>query len=231
MVFEANPRRYTNVVELGSDRSPLIVIDDFSIDPAGLVDLAAQATYIEVGPIYPGVRAPAPEGYEVALLAAVASRMQEVFGARPELELELCAFSMVTTPAGSLKPLQRIPHFDGPETSRFAFVHYLCAPEFGGTSFYRHRATGFECMTPDRVLVYREHLREQLNASVPAAGYVDGDNEYFERIHSVAARFNRLIIYRGNALHSGDIPAEVLLTENPRAGRLTINSFGHLRAT
>ena len=57
-----------------------------------------------------------------------------------------------------------------------------------------------------------------------------GDTRYFERIHAVEAARDRLIIYRGNALHSGDITSRTVLSEDPRRGRLTINGFGFLRS-
>ena len=118
--------------------------------------------------------------------------------------------------------------FDGAETTRFAFIHYLCPPSCGGTSFYRHRATGFECVSPPRLAEYRGCLTRELNARAPAPEYVRGDTGLFERIHSVPAEYNRLIVYKGNALHSGDIPEDLPLTEDPRQGRLTVNGFGHL---
>jgi hypothetical protein len=229
-VFEANATRRSSSVAIGAERSPILCIDDFSAEPGPLVDQAARAHYIDVGPVYPGVRAPAPAEYVRTLLTTIAPEVERVFGAPPEDELELCAFSMVTTPSSTLKPAQRIPHFDGPEPRRFAFLHYLCAPHFGGTSFYRHRSTGFESVTPERMMIYRAEVERELRASPPAAVYMNANTEVFEQVHSVAASFNRLVIYRGNLLHSGDIPPGLVLIEDPRHGRLTINGFGFLRA-
>lgn len=228
-MFAANAARRSSVVHIGAEESPIICIDDFSAAPQRLVETAAQAHYIDVGPLYPGVRAPAPLAYIDTLLQAVAPLMEQAFGAPPERNLELCAFSMVTTSAAALQPAQRIPHFDGPEPRRFAFLHYLCALHLGGTSFYRHRSTGFECVTVERLGRYRARVDNELRSAPPGAGYINGDTAVFQRIHSVAALFNRLIIYRGNLLHSGDIPPGLVLLEDPRDGRLTINGFGFLR--
>lgn len=225
--MKVNPRRNVTVFAPGAERSPLICIDDFALEPNTIVAMAAEAAFIQMGSTYPGVRAPAPAAYIDALLAGIQSLLHEVFGARARLQLELCAFSMVTTGREALTALQRIPHFDGPEPTRFAFLHYLCPPERGGTSFYRHRATAYECVTPERLSRYRKRLRDELRAG-PPNGYINGDTASFERIHRVGARFNRLVIYKGNALHSGDIPDHLELTEDPLAGRLTINGFGHL---
>ncbi len=225
-----NESRRVTVQVVGRAASPLICIDGFSRNPESLVALAAQAVFIDVGSRYPGVRAPAPEDYVCAMLQAVGPLIVEHFGSVPEPELDLCAFSMVTAPPDRLSLTQRIPHFDGPETQRIAFLHYLCGIHQGGTAFYRHRATGLEVITPDVVQHYRDTVVAEIRAEAPPQEYVLGDTEFFERVHAVEAAFNRLIIYRGNALHSGDISGRTVLSEDPRRGRLTINGFGWLRS-
>lgn len=226
--FNANPARRVGVTRVGRDETPLIVIDGFSQDPAALIALATEAVFIDVGSVYPGVRAPAPQGYIDSMLAAVAPVIEQVYGARPEAELELCAFSLVTTSPAKLRTIQRIPHFDGPGPERIAFLHYLCVPHQGGTSFYRHRATGLECVKRERVEDYRNAVVDELKSDGPSQDYVADDTRYFERVHNIEAAFNRLIIYKGNALHSGDISQRTVLSEDPRLGRLTINGFGRL---
>lgn len=218
------------VIHFGRERLPLLCVDDFSPDPQVWIDLATRADFIDVGSRYPGVRAPAPPGYAEAVLADLAGLIEEVFGAAPEPELDLCAFSMVTSAPASLHPLQRIPHVDGPEPRRIALLHYLCRREQGGTSFYRHRATGFESVNAEGRQAFQSRVAEELDAPGSSAGYVTGDSPHFERIHSVPAAFNRLIVYRGNCLHSGDIGPDTVLCEDPRRGRLTLNGFGFLRS-
>jgi hypothetical protein len=227
--FDVNPGQRVEVLRVGRDRTPVIIIDGFSSDPRALIARAATADFIDAGPVYPGVRAPTPSAYVDTLLAATAALMEQHFGAAPADTMDLCAFSMVTTPPAQLRPIQRIPHFDGPEDERIAFLHYLCAPHQGGTSFYRHRATGLERIRRDRVDEYRSLVVAELKADKPAQDYAGEDSANFERIHRVDAAFNRLVIYPGNALHSGDISANTVLSEDPHAGRLTINGFGLLR--
>jgi hypothetical protein len=224
----ANPQRRTAVFEVGRERSPLLCIDDFAANPETLVARAVDADFIDAGPVYPGVRAPAPRDYLDVLVAAISADVTRAFGAPPRDEFELCAFSMVTTPAEALRPVQRIPHFDGPESGRIAFLHYLCDASQGGTSFFRHAATGFEAITPARLDAYRDAIGEELGPRVVGAGYAHAGMRGFERIHRVEAAFNRLVVYKGNALHSGDIGARTVLSEEPRAGRLTVNGFGFL---
>lgn len=229
-LFEVNPARRVSVVYSGRERLPVIIADAFSQDPAALLAIAAEAVFIDVGSRYPGVRAPAPQGYIDAMVAAVAPAIEQHYGMQPADELDLCAFSMVTTAPEQLRAIQRIPHFDGPDTDRIAFLHYLCAPYQGGTSFYRHRATGLECVTPTSAAEYLSTVIAELKGESPTQDYVANDTRYFERVLSIEAAFNRLIVYKGNALHSGDISDRTVLSEDPRRGRLTINGFGHLVA-
>jgi len=228
--FDVNPSRHVQVLRIGRDRLPVIIIDSFMRDPAPLIARAAEAVFIDAGSVYPGVRAPAPKAYVDALLAATSRVIEEAFGAPPADELELCAFSMVTTLPADLRPIQRIPHFDGPDEDRIAFLHYLCLPRQGGTSFYRHRPSDFERVTRNRVEGYRATVVAGLETESSARGYVADGTRFFERIHTVDAEFNRLVIYKGNALHSADISSRTILSENLRLGRLTINGFGRLTA-
>jgi hypothetical protein len=231
LVIRARSDLRATISRVGAERSPVVCIDEFFEDPAILVDLACSAAFIDVGSRYPGVRAPAPQAYVNTLLEATAQTIKEAFGAPPADDLDLCAFSMVTTAPGKLRPIQRIPHFDGPDPGRIAFIHYLCAADQGGTSFYRHRATGLAEITPENVERYRSKVVEELKADKPVHAYVIDHTQFFERLHGVEAVFNRLIIYKGNALHSGDISARTVLSEDPRTGRLTINGFGFLHST
>lgn len=218
------------IEHVGVERSPVIRLDDFAADPHELVTLALDAPFIDAGSVYPGVRAPAPARYVEELLARTSTLIERAFGAPPAADLDLCAFSIVTKPAGALRAIQRIPHFDGPDPGRIAFVHYLCGAGQGGTSFYRHRATGLEIVTPEAVEDYRRTVAAELAAAPPEARYIVDDNPRFEHLHRVGAEFNRLVIYRGNALHSGDIGDGTVLSEDPRRGRLTVNGFGFLAA-
>ena len=227
-MFSVNPQRRVSAFRTGRERLPVIIVDAFSNDPAALIACAAEAVFIDVGTRYPGVRAPAPQGYINSLLAAMSGDIEQHFGAPAASDMDLCAFSMVTTPPAQLRVIQRIPHFDGADADRIAFLHYLCAPYHGGTSFYRHRSTGLESVTSDRAEEYRNAVVAELKSDSPSQDYVVDDTRYFERVHRVDAAFNRLIIYRGNALHSGDISERTTLSEDPRLGRLTINGFGCL---
>lgn len=227
-MLRINPDRVVTHLSIGAERLPLVCVDGLFLDPGQIIDLARDAMFVDVGSNYPGVRAPAPSAYVDALLDAVNGAVTEAFGAPMSRDLEMCAFSMVTTPPAKLLARQRNPHFDGPETDRIAFIHYLCAPGQGGTSLYRHRSTGLAEITPTNIAAYQATLAAELAKETPAQGYVRDATGLFERIHAVDAVFNRLIVYKGNALHSGDIGPGTVLSEDPGRGRLTVNGFGRL---
>ena len=226
--FSINPDRRVRISRFGAEGLPLVCIDDFVIAPDALIALAADVMFVDASSSYPGVRAPAPSAYVSMLLEATAAPLRAAFGAAMSPDLEMCAYSMVTVSPERLKRAQRFPHYDGPETDRLAFIHYLCAPEQGGTSFYRHRATGLAEITPANLDRYRYALAAELQRETPAQGYVLQDTSSFERILGIEAVFNRLVVYKGNVLHSGDIGPGTVLSEDPRRGRLTINGFGFL---
>jgi hypothetical protein len=230
MTFAVNGNRRVRIERAGNEGYPVICIDELLVEPRKLIDLATEAVFIDVNSVYPGVRAPAPRGYEPMLLEAVAPVIEEVFGSPPVPELDLCAFSMVTTPPDRLRPAQRIPLYDGPEPSRLAWLHYLFDGDQGGTSFYRQRGTGLERVTPERTPDYQQQLRTEMASGPAPAGYASIETRGFERIHTVDCAFDRLVVYPGNALHSGDISRGTVFGENPRTGRLTINGFGFLRS-
>jgi hypothetical protein len=50
-------------------------------------------------------------------------------------------------------------------------------------------------------------------------------NRYFRKVGGIDAKWNRLIFYDGDILHSGDIPAPERLSADPLTGRLTLNGF------
>lgn len=210
---------------IGHEREPIVIIDGFSSDPQGLVEAAAAGAYDLRGPHYPGIRAPAPSRYLAERMDLIRDVLSGAFGLTRGADLVECNFSLVTTPPQELAPLQRLPHFDSPEPDYFAVLHYLCGPEHGGTAFYRHRTSGFETVSPSRMEDYAQLLDAELQLRPAAAGYLYGDTPLFEQTYRVEAAFNRLVIYRGWTLHTGQVPPGHGLSPDPRQGRLTVNTF------
>lgn len=227
--FAANPARTIELVRVGREQAPVLVIDGLMREPAKLVELAVRAgafrPLIQAGNFYPGIRAPAPEAYVQSLFEAVRGPIAETFGLEGLPQRATCAYSITNLPPQVLTPAQRVPHFDTADGGQIAVLHYLFDTPHGGTSFYRHRSTGFELITPERAQDYAARLRQELETSPPPAAYTTGDTELFEQIHTVTPRFDRAIVYRGRMLHSGDIDPARDLDPSPTTGRLTLNAF------
>jgi hypothetical protein len=217
------------VAAIGREQQPIILVENFLADPEQLVDYAvAQESARRVKGMYPGLRVDTPRAYMALIQASLGEIIYHTFQMGPQDVAEVESYlSIVTTPPEQLHPFQRIPHFDGTNPKDIAFLHYLCDERHGGTSFYRHRSSGNEYVNQAR---YERYIKT-LNAEVLASGltepaqYMNGDTPLFERIASVAASFNRLIIYRGTSLHSGDISGDYGFDASSRTGRLTITSF------
>ncbi|MDQ0839442.1 DUF6445 family protein [Sphingomonas faeni] len=210
----------------GSERRPLIAIDDFWPDPDALREDAASLRMTAIGPHYPGVRAEVPPRLAETMRRRIAPLLAEHFGLDPVPAVSEAYYSLVTTAPADLAPIQRLPHFDGVESRRIAVLLFLGHGEQGGTAFYRQRATGFESVDAGRLDRFRTELEHDVQAhGVPDAEYIAGDTPLYECIAVQPARFNRALIYAGNTLHCAYLPPEVVLNADPLAGRLTLNLF------
>ncbi|MEM5518167.1 DUF6445 family protein [Henriciella sp. AS95] len=210
----------------GEEGEPVVIIDGFSLNPDSLLKRGREADYGDGGKHYPGQRAPAPSVYLRERMNLLQAVLTEVFGMDAGASLVESNFSIVTTPPDRLTAIQRVPHFDSTDPSYLALLHYLCGPEEGGTSFYRHRATGFETIDASRLDTYTGMLQSEVREfGLPKRQYFSGTDQQFERIGGVEARFNRMVLYRGYRLHSGDISRPELIGAPGAEPRLTVNTF------
>lgn len=226
--FAKHPDFTVRVDRIGTEKTPVVVIDHFLEDASLLVDfIIARPEFHAVRGYYPGVRSPAPGSYVRALHQYLQEIVYPVFALPDDAITQVeCDYSMVVTPPDKLSPFQRIPHFDSNNPQELAVMHYLCGPEFGGTSFYRHRASGYESVNQRRKEPYLRLLEQDAQRhGMPAPAYINGDTELFERIASYDACFNRALIYRCTSLHSGNIGEDFQFELDPKAGRLSINTF------
>ncbi len=220
------PQARVELHRLGREGQPLVVIDDFSGQLAALREAGAAAQYAPAGAYYPGLRAAADPAYLDLRRDLLVDVMHRAFGLQRSLHCEAAAFSLVTRAPGDLSPDQRVPHHDHGGPGLIALMHYLCGPQSGGTAFYRHRRTGFESITPERMDAFAAALKDDAREyGPPPPRYCHGDSDAYEMLHEVEARPDRLILYRGQVLHSGVIPDPAALSDDPRQGRLTINMF------
>ncbi|HEX5182227.1 MAG TPA: DUF6445 family protein [Allosphingosinicella sp.] len=220
------------LLRVGAGAHPLVVVDDFGGDPAGVVEIAAAlAPFPRSDTYYPGLRRligpedEAADAYVVATLERAGPFIAGAFDA-DRFELIEASFSMVTDLPDRLAPAQRAPHFDSTDPEQLAILHYLGGTERTGTAFYRQRSTGIETVDEanlDRFVAAAKAESAQLS------GYTSGSNAFFDQIAAIDGVRDRLIIYRGSMLHSGIIPPDLPFDPDPRCGRLTANIFVRLK--
>ena len=214
------------VDRIGREAQPVIVIDDFVPDPAGLRARAEALNFRPMGVHYPGLRAEVDRGDVAAYVLPVLDLIAATFDLAGPPGLVSAGYSIVTTAHAALSPIQRIPHIDGLEIERIALLHFLGRADQGGTAFYRHRTTGFETIDASRHPAYDAALRHDVaQHGLPQPGYIAGDTAIFECIARYRAVPNRALIYRSHALHCADLPPDLDLTPDPRRARLTVNTF------
>lgn len=217
-------------VRIGDDT--VVFIDDFLEDPHALVEAACRSRFEASagqaeGKGYPGLRAEAPPAYTQVLTELLDPLIKVNFEVPDHLDVKvgLSAFSLTTTPPEGLGPLQRTPHFDASTPHCMAALLYLCDATHGGTGFYRHNATGWQRITADNRERYLDTYHAEVNRRRPPARYFDRSDEQFTFLGMVPAKFNRLAVYRGSLLHSACIHPVNSLSDDPRRGRLTVNTF------
>jgi hypothetical protein len=99
-----------------------------------------------------------------------------------------------------------------------AILHYL-TPTMG-TALYRHRATGLERITEDKLKYYLASI----NHLGARESYVCGSNDEYEMTAAITGHHGRIAVYPSNALHSGMIPPDHF-TDLGCPERMTANVF------
>jgi hypothetical protein len=225
-----NPHATMQVVNFG-DRHFCLVLDDALLEPERLVQFAA-ARREAFQPVditgYPGICLMAPADVVDGLNELFRQQVRRNFDARRCVRW-LIRFSLVTLQPQDLRPLQWLCHADDvgldPRLSMQASVLYLFKDERqGGTSFYAPIRSDAEIAMLFKAAgsLSCEAFTQQFGIR---PGYMHEANDYFGRIGSISAKWNRLIFYDGGVLHSGDITAPDKLSKDPVAGRLTLNGF------
>ncbi len=226
--FTLNEQRVTETLSIGNEREPVVVIDGCLRLPDAVLEYVTRAvTFAQPGNHYPGLRGePMPKPYAAHLIRGLSSLIGETFGV--DVNGKISAnfyFGLATIPPEALSPLQRLPHFDTTNPNQIALLHYLCDGSHGGTAFFRHRATGFERIDEGRKDAYFGALRDEIARAPRPPRYMAGNDDLFEEVAAPGARYNRLLIYRSAALHSGRIGPRANFSPDPRVGRLTANLF------
>lgn len=229
-----NPHLQVSTVPI-FDGHQCVVIDDFMLEPEVLVDYAARNhTHFQdvAGNSYPGP--------ELHLSGTFAARVQDSFlqHARTPLKARrvlnmVTRLSLVTRRPDDLLPGQRLPHrdFTGLPAGEGvgAMVLYLFKDErLGGTSFFKPKVPEHEITALIDDLKRRERAGETAAPDEPPT-FAIASSQHFEKVLTIAPRYNRAIFYNGEIFHSGHIHTPELMVNDPRTGRLTVNAFFRLR--
>ena len=231
---QVSPRAALNVRQVGVEQTPLIVIDDFAADTAALIEHACRAA--DYGPdatsAYPGVRARLQRDYVVAVLNHVFRLLFQVYRVPAELDMRPvnAMYSLIATPENELSLAQRVPHFDSNRPYYLALLHYLNPGDFCATGLFRHRPTGYERISEERLPRFLETSEAYLSAhGEPPCRYINASDGHYELYERIGYRANRLVVYPGNLLHSGLVDPGRDIDPDPRTGRLTANIFVDFR--
>lgn len=228
-MFAFNANASVGCARVGKCPIAVTVADDVLLHPQRLAEFALTHQFVaDDTNLYPGVRARVPAEFSRPLRAwlTLALHRTGVLEGSCHISGDASFFSIVNTSRARLLPLQRIPHYDSTDPGIFAAVIYLFGRAHSGTSFYRHRATGYEKINAANEGNYKTALnRNMKDLGPPARQYMNGSNELFERIHSVESVFNRIVIYSGNVLHAADIDGSLFDGSDISQWRLTVTSL------
>ncbi len=213
---------------VGNSQSRVVVADSFT----GAIDqiralAAALAPFPPHADYYPGVRRivtprdTAANNYMHRLVVEASPYIGGAFDI-DRFDWVEGSFSMVTRPPETLGPRQRAPHIDTVQAKHLAVLHYLSDTPGTGTAFFRQRSTGIERVTAEN---FDRYVTAAQADNPQTSGYINGSDPWFEEIGRVEAKPDRLVIYEGCLLHSGIIPPDMPLTDDPLTGRLTTNIF------
>jgi hypothetical protein len=228
-LFAFNDNAEVKLAQIGRRGIRVSMIENVLHDPEGVAALGFAQSYAQDrSNLYPGLRAPIPKNFSTAFRAWLTPilRRNGVLEGNRALHRDESFFSVVTTASTDLLPIQSIPHYDSTDPNLFAAVIYLCDTRFSGTSFYRHRKTGYEEITEENRNNYKLSLDNDMRIhGVPKKEYMNGDSLLFEAIFSNELKFNSAIIYPCRILHAANIKRQFNAPKDKSEWRLTVTSL------
>ncbi|MFY8061433.1 MAG: DUF6445 family protein [Arenimonas sp.] len=208
-----------------------LVFDDILLEPDRWRSRAAEFGEQFEPPkhnAYPGRELRLPDTVTAALLDTVSPWLRHHFGIARIVD-GYCRLSMVSLAPEQLTPAQSLCHRDRlqakPGMLPLASVLYLFDdPSLGGTHFFRPLV---DDAVLTRLLVDSNRMEAEpfFRHYGLVRGYMTDSNAYFEKVLTVPARRNRMIVYPGMQFHSGDIARPEAMSADPLLGRLTFNGF------
>jgi hypothetical protein len=228
-MFAFNPNASVSSTRVGRSPITVTVADGVLLHPQQLAEFGLGLKFVEDDSnLYPGIRARVPAEFSRPFHRWLNRALHDagVLQESSYVDDDASFFSIVNKNRANLLPLQRIPHYDSADPRVFAAVIYLFDRANSGTSFYRHRTTGYEIIGDDNKDSYKTALNRNMKTfGPPAREYSNGSSTLFERMHSVDSAFNRIVIYSGNVLHAADIDGSLFNGGDNGQWRLTISSL------
>jgi hypothetical protein len=228
--IQVNPNASLQVLEVGEEKTPLIVIDDFALDTGAVIDYACRS--VTYGPdstsAYPGIRGKPPRHYVIEVLNRIFRLLFQVFSVPADLGLKPVntVYSLISCPENELTLAQCVPHFDSNSPHYLAVLHYLNPGNFCATGLFRHKPTGFENILQHRRDEFFRSSKAFMDANgPPPKKYINASNNHYQLYDRIEYQPNRLVAYPGSLLHSGLVNPAVDINPDPRTGRLTANIF------
>jgi hypothetical protein len=224
-----NRQARPTVVLVGSERTPIITIDNAMVNIDDFSELALRTQFeFDQKTFYPGVRASIDDYCINDVVLALIPQLRAIYQVPDNLRsvtFNTC-FSLISSQPDTLHHLQRIPHFDTPKACHFAVLLYMSDGDYGSTAIFNHIPTGYERISENRVDDYFNRANQYFEQyGQPKAEYVTKSDDHFDIVYEIPYLKNRLVIYPGNLLHSTLVQANSDIDANPATGRLTTNLF------
>ena len=214
---------------LGATKAPLLIIDNGSSQLDKIKKTAINSDFcVDQANNYPGIRAPIDRETVIAYIKPLLPFLYKVFKIPEQLTPHPIDnyYSLITTDEQDLTPSQTIPHFDTNNRYYIAMIHYLNDGDFGGTGFFKHKATGYEFVDQARRKPFLRSVERYLTDNInKPMQYCNARHPAFELHHSAEYKANRMLIFQGFMLHSTLVNTQRGICSSPQKGRLTANLF------
>ncbi len=232
--IKVNPDYILQKVSIPGTSLHVLVIDEFLFNTDAVTHFAHNIAYFNPmfadNTLFPGMRDKMPMPYTQLL-----KRFFEAFilpKTRPESHYQSnfhsSLLSLVTCQPSSLEINQKMPHVDSCNANDYAFVHYLSSPELGGTSFYSYKPKKLVQFQQEHKSVLPEMVAKVTDSQGDHDGYITESTSLFEKVLTIDAKFNRLVIYPANVLHSANLASPNSYCGDLSQGRLSISSFASI---
>lgn len=196
---------------------PVLIVDDFYLDVKTVREQAISADYSEAAAYYPGLHAPLRDADTNAVVHQLCGLLRHVGHLDIGPGSVRVDFSVITTPPEKLLAEQKHPHID--PVPLFGLV-YLTPEVRTSTCFYRNRATGLHKLVTEADHSKQAEFQREFGTVLEPDGYDLGSSRWWDRIHALEGRYNRLVIYPGNVFHAVE-PGSVPVPFDIRKARIT----------